>query len=74
MGNMFSRPNLAVSDLPPASASDSGKVLTLDNNGVPGWANSQGIQPPELPEEDGAYVLTCTIASGVATLTWESTE
>lgn len=28
---------------------------------------------PEYPEEDGTYVLTCTMNSGEATLSWEST-
>ena len=27
---------------------------------------------PEAPETDGAYVLTCTVADGEATLSWES--
>ena len=71
--NPFARPNLAVSDLPPAGASDEGKVLTADETGVPVWANPSGIQPPELPEEDGAYVLTVTMADGEATYSWEAT-
>ena len=28
---------------------------------------------PEIPEEDGAYVLTATIADGEVTYSWEST-
>ena len=71
--NPFARPNLAVSDLPPAGASDAGKVLTADETGVPVWAAS-GVPAPELPEEDGAYVLTVTIADGEATYSWESGE
>lgn len=26
---------------------------------------------PAYPEEDGTYVLTCTVDDGVATLSWE---
>lgn len=40
--NEFARPNLAVSDLPPAGASDAGKVLTADETGVPVWAEASG--------------------------------
>ena len=40
--NPFARPNLAVTDLPPAGASDSGKVLTADETGVPYWATPSG--------------------------------
>ena len=29
---------------------------------------------PTVPTEDGTYVLTCTVASGEVSLTWESTE
>lgn len=28
----------------------------------------------DIPEDDGAYVLTCTVADGVATFSWESTD
>lgn len=28
---------------------------------------------PAAPEEDGSYVLTCTVADGAATYSWEST-
>lgn len=27
---------------------------------------------PEYPDTDGSYVLTCTVADGEATLSWES--
>lgn len=27
---------------------------------------------PDYPEEDGTYILTCTVSSGEATLTWEN--
>ena len=72
--NPFARPNLAVTDLPPAGASDEGKVLTADETGVPVWAAipTPASPFPELPEEDGAYVLTVTIADGEATYSWES--
>lgn len=73
--NPFARPNLAVTDLPPAGASDKGKVLTADATGVPVWADPAlpAGTFPELPENDGAYVLTVTIADGEATWSWEST-
>ena len=29
---------------------------------------------PAAPEEDGTYTLTCTVASGVATYSWEEQE
>lgn len=72
--NEFARPNLAVTDLPPAGASDSGKVLTADEIGVPVWAEIPDPKAslPELPEVDGAYVLTVTIDDGEATYSWES--
>lgn len=72
--NEFARPNLAVTDLPPAGASDSGKVLTADATGVPIWAVPDPASVfPELPETDGAYVLTVTVDDGEATYSWEST-
>ena len=29
---------------------------------------------PAVPEEDGVYTLTCTVADGVATYSWEEQE
>ena len=29
---------------------------------------------PEIPDTDGTYVLTCTVADGAATLSFESAE
>lgn len=72
--NQFARPNLAVSYLPPAGASDKDKVLTADATGVPVWKAIPDPESPfpELPEEDGVYVLTVTMADGEATYSWES--
>ena len=40
--NEFARPNLAVDQLPPANSADKDKVLTIDANGVPVWAENSG--------------------------------
>ena len=42
---------------------------------VNGWAEagSQGKELPDAPEENGAYVLTCTVSSSGAAYTWETT-
>ena len=42
---------------------------------VNGWAEagSQGKELPDAPDENGAYVLTCTVSSSGAEYTWEST-
>lgn len=32
------------------------------------------VKVPALPEENGTYLLTCTVASGVATCSWEEQE
>lgn len=40
--NAFAKPNLAIDQIPSASAADKDKVLTIDANGVPVWAENQG--------------------------------
>lgn len=42
---------------------------------VNGWAEagSQGKELPDAPENNGAYVLTCTVSGSGAAYTWEST-
>ena len=42
---------------------------------VNGWAEAgtQGQELPDAPEENGAYVLTCTVSSSGAAYTWETT-
>lgn len=42
---------------------------------VNGWAEagSQGRELPDAPEENGAYVLTCTVSATGAAYTWETT-
>ena len=55
--------------IPEVSAEDNGKVLSV----VGGKWEKTSVTPelPELPEEDGAYILTATIDKGEATITWE---
>lgn len=40
--NEFAKPNLAVDQFPPASVADSGKVLTVGEDGVPAWGQGGG--------------------------------
>ena len=64
----------ASAELPSVSGTDNGKVLMVDSGK---WAKKNITFPTELPDNpgtDGTYVLTCTVSSGTATLSWESAE
>lgn len=66
--NEFARPNLAVDQLPPANSADKDKVLTIDENGVPVWAENSGGGG-----STGGGVLVCGMNTQTGTLdkTWQ---
>ena len=49
-----------------------GLLSAISGLGI-GDALKAAAELPASPEEDGAYVLTVTVADGEATYTWEST-
>ena len=60
------------SELPTVTSDDNGDVLTVVSGK---WAKADPtVELPTKPTTDGAYVLTCTVSSGTATLSWESAE
>lgn len=63
--NAFAKPNLAVDQIPSASAADKDKVLTIDENGVPVWAENQG------GGSSGGGVLIVTDTHGTLDKTWQ---
>jgi len=48
------------------------KVVKTSEGATYSWATLSPYAPPEDPADDGAYVLTRTIAEGAATDSWES--
>ena len=55
-----------------ALASGSSQDVAADVETLSGKVTVLEGKIPAAPEEDGAYVLTCTVADGEATYSWES--
>lgn len=70
--NQFARPGLAVTELPPVSADDNGKVLSVSDGAWAKVAASGGSDLPDDPAQDGTYNLQNTVSSGTGTLSWAS--
>ena len=60
MGNIFSNPGLAVSQLPGVTALDAGKTLVVNENGewVVGESGGSGSDLPDVTSADNGKVLT----------------
>ena len=48
-------------------------IRTMAGLGI-GEKLAGAVEFPEVPESDGTYVLTCTVADGAATFSFESAE
>lgn len=64
---------------PLVGSDDNGDYVIRRENGKSSYVPLNIPAPPEpelpaSPEEDGTYVLTCTVDDGEATLSWESAE
>ena len=51
-----------------------GCVYYLESQTAKEIAEKVSAVLPETPDDDGAYILTCTVDDGVATLSWEAAE
>jgi hypothetical protein len=57
-----------VNEVPSSTASDSGKVLSVDSNGTAAWGNAVGFVKNAGPLTDGATITATTLNNGFATL------
>ena len=57
----------------PLSGTDNGDYIVRRSNGKEEYV-AVAAELPDSPSDDGTYLLTCTVSSGTATLSWEAQE
>ena len=70
--NIFAKPGLGQTELPPVNSDDNGKVLGVADGVWAKVAASGGSDLPDDPAQDGTYNLQNTVSSGTGTLSWAS--